>query len=64
MDESKVHVFTSHFFTKLTESRSDDFEAAYSKVQHWTRNVDLFKKKFVLVPVVEDMHWSLACLCN
>ncbi|CAN0435907.1 unnamed protein product, partial [Hapterophycus canaliculatus] len=40
------------------------FQAAYSKVQHWTRNVDLFSKKFVFVPVVEDMHWSLACLCN
>lgn len=39
-------------------------QVAYAKVQHWTRNVDLFSKKFVLVPVVEDMHWSLAVLTN
>ncbi|CAN0018782.1 unnamed protein product, partial [Scytosiphon promiscuus] len=64
MDDDKVHVFTSHFFTKLTENKLQHFDAAYRKVQHWTRNVDLFTKKFVFVPVVEDMHWSLACLCN
>lgn len=39
-------------------------QAAYSKVQYWTRNVDLFSKKFVFVPVVENMHWSLACIAN
>ncbi|CAM9784990.1 unnamed protein product [Pylaiella littoralis] len=64
IDQEMVHIFTSHFFTKLTENHIRNFSTAYSKVQHWTRNVDLFKKKFVLVPVVQDMHWSLACLCN
>lgn len=33
-------------------------------VQTWSSKVDLFCKKFVFVPVVEDMHWSLACVCN
>eukprot|EP00903_Cladosiphon_okamuranus_P020870 g19165.t1 len=65
MDDGKVHIFTSHFFTKLTEGgNSCSFDESYRKVQHWARNVDLFSKKFVFVPVVEDMHWSLACLCN
>eukprot|EP00904_Undaria_pinnatifida_P005284 jgi/Undpi1/1886/HiC_scaffold_12.g05273.m1 len=64
MDAEKVHVFSSHFFTKLTEGRLTNFDAAYSKVQYWTRNVDLFSKKFVFVPVVENMHWSLACIAN
>ncbi|CAN0223242.1 unnamed protein product, partial [Ectocarpus fasciculatus] len=51
-------------FSAIVRACRSSCQAAYSKVQHWTRNVDLFKKKFVLVPVVEDMHWSLACLCN
>lgn len=39
-------------------------QAAFSKVRHWTRNVDIFTKKFVIVPVVSDMHWSVAVLAN
>ena len=26
--------------------------------------VDVFVKKFILVPVVEDLHWSLAIVCH
>ncbi|CAN0272400.1 unnamed protein product, partial [Scytosiphon promiscuus] len=37
---------------------------SYLKVQRWARNVDIFSKKFVFVPVVEVLHWSLACVCN
>lgn len=37
---------------------------AYKKVQHWSRNVDLFSKKFVFFPVVDNLHWSLACVAN
>ncbi|CAN0425074.1 unnamed protein product, partial [Ectocarpus sp. 13 AM-2016] len=37
---------------------------AYSSVERWSRGEDLFTKKFVFIPVVNDMHWSLACFCN
>ncbi|CAM9152576.1 unnamed protein product, partial [Ectocarpus sp. 6 AP-2014] len=64
MDEIKVHIFSSSFFTKLVEKDIDEFNAAYSGVKRWSRHVDLFSMKFVMVPVVEDEHWILACLCN
>ncbi|CAM9544602.1 unnamed protein product [Ascophyllum nodosum] len=64
MDGERIHILTSHFFTKLSETKLQNFAVAYSKVKQWSRNVDLFSKKFVFVPVVENMHWSLACLTN
>ncbi|CBJ32026.1 SUMO deconjugating cysteine peptidase Ulp2 [Ectocarpus siliculosus] len=64
MDETKVHIFSSSFFTKLVEKDIDEFNAAYGGVKRWSRHVDLFSMKFVMVPVVEDEHWRLACLCN
>ena len=33
-------------------------------MERWTRGVDVFAKKFLLVPVVEDLHWSLAIVCH
>uniref|UniRef100_A0A7S4A074 Ubiquitin-like protease family profile domain-containing protein n=1 Tax=Pelagomonas calceolata TaxID=35677 RepID=A0A7S4A074_9STRA len=53
---SAVHAFPSDFFTMLS--------AGNERVERWTRGVDVFAKKFLLVPVVEDLHWSLAIVCH
>ncbi|CAN0505937.1 unnamed protein product, partial [Ectocarpus sp. 12 AP-2014] len=52
------------FYTKLSERIFSDFDPAYSGVQCWYGGVDIFTKKFVAVPVVEDLHWTRSCLCN
>ena len=70
----------SHFFTKLRDGdslhplslysrgklKADSQEArsAHARVERWTHGVDVFAKKFLLVPVVEDLHWSLAIVCH
>ena len=62
----------SHFFTKLREGDSrgklkpdsEKAQRAHARVERWTRGVDVFAKKFLLVPVVEDLHWSLAIVCH
>ncbi|CAH0376337.1 unnamed protein product [Pelagomonas calceolata] len=71
-----VHAFSSttasHFFTKLREGDSrgklkpdsEKAQRAHARVERWTRGVDVFAKKFLLVPVVEDLHWSLAIVCH
>jgi len=67
-----VHVFSSDFFTRLTfgggrgelKADSDKARRAYARVEHFTRGVDVFAKKFLLVPVVMDQHWSLAIICH
>ena len=62
----------SHFFTKLREGDSrgklkpdsEKAQRAHARVERWTRGVDVFAKKFLLVPVCKDQHWSLAIICH
>jgi len=69
----QVHFFSSHFFTKLTKflarahgsrRRRDVVTGAYEQVRRWTKNFDLFSKRFVFIPIVEHLHWSLAVVAN
>ena len=57
--DSKFHFFTSHFFSRLSE---DGPEAVAS----WTRrkNINIFEKKFVFIPINKSMHWSLCLIVN
>ena len=67
-----VHAFPSDFYTMLRGDESfhnlkADREAAlraYARVERFTRGVDVFAKKFLLVPVFENQHWSLAIICH
>ena len=67
-----VHAFPSDWFTMLSAGNESgklkaDSEAAlraYARVERWTRDVDVFAKKYLLVPVFEDQHWSLAIVCH
>eukprot|EP00613_Pedinella_sp_CCMP2098_P064502 CAMPEP_0171990266 /NCGR_PEP_ID=MMETSP0993-20121228/276834_1 /TAXON_ID=483369 /ORGANISM="non described non described, Strain CCMP2098" /LENGTH=842 /DNA_ID=CAMNT_0012643269 /DNA_START=24 /DNA_END=2549 /DNA_ORIENTATION=+ len=42
----------------------DQETAAHAAVARWTKDLDVFSKKFVLVPIVEHLHWSMAIVCN
>jgi len=53
---SRVHVLTSHFYSTLEKKK-------YEGVQRWTKGVDIFSKDFILVPINDAMHWSLAIIC-
>ena len=35
----------------------------HEKVKNWTKNVDLFQKEFIFIPVNEDWHWFLVVIC-
>jgi len=56
---NNVHVFTTQFFTKLEDQGVD-------AVSSWTakKNLDIFEKKFILIPVNKDIHWSLFVVVN
>lgn len=53
-----VHCFSSHFFTTLMEDKKG--------VTKWTANkgINVFEKKFVFIPVNENLHWSLCVVIN
>lgn len=43
---------------KLTAS-----QRRHSRVEKWTKNVNLFEKDFVIIPINEQQHWFLAIIC-
>ncbi|GFH57133.1 hypothetical protein CTEN210_13609 [Chaetoceros tenuissimus] len=55
----QVHVFTTQFYTKLEQE-------GVESVVSWTakKNIDIFEKKYVFVPVNKDIHWSLLVIVN
>lgn len=52
--------FSSFFFGCLR--RKDPID--YPGVKGWTKNIDIFKKKFIFVPICDSYHWSLIIVAN
>ncbi|KAL3046670.1 hypothetical protein OYC64_004622 [Pagothenia borchgrevinki] len=48
----KVHFFNSFFYDKLRTN-------GYDGVKRWTKNVDIFQKDLLLIPIHLEVHWSL-----
>ncbi len=63
---SEVHVFTSHFFSKLSEVplRADKWEAVHAPVSRWSKSFNIWETQFLFIPIAEHLHWSLAVVCN
>uniref|UniRef100_A0ABM5EJL7 Sentrin-specific protease 3 n=2 Tax=Agamidae TaxID=81953 RepID=A0ABM5EJL7_9SAUR len=51
----KVHFFNSFFYDKLRTK-------GYEGVKRWTKNVDIFNKELLLIPIHLEVHWSLICV--
>jgi Ulp1 family protease len=57
-----VHFFSTLFYTRMEDLGPD-------AVQRWTaskrKNIDVFTKKFIFIPVNENnVHWSLCVVVN
>jgi sentrin-specific protease 7 len=59
MNDSDIHFFTSHFYTTLLNEGED-------AVMSWTskKNINVFQKKFIFIPINKDLHWSLCVIVN
>ncbi|KII86918.1 hypothetical protein PLICRDRAFT_273907 [Plicaturopsis crispa FD-325 SS-3] len=55
----QVHVFSSFFYKKLNKK---PYEEGFQSVRKWTSKFDLFKKKYLIVPINEHLHWYLAII--
>ncbi|XP_027489191.1 sentrin-specific protease 3-like, partial [Corapipo altera] len=51
----QVHFFNSFFYDKLRTR-------GYEGVQRWTKNVDIFGKELLLIPIHLEVHWSLVAV--
>ncbi|XP_057613312.1 sentrin-specific protease 2-like [Chionomys nivalis] len=47
-----LHAFSTFFYPKLKHG-------GYGAVKRWTRGINLFEKEIILVPIHQQVHWSL-----
>ncbi|GAB5369829.1 hypothetical protein AAMO2058_001440000 [Amorphochlora amoebiformis] len=58
------YAFSSFFFTKIRKAKTSTFPEFYNSVRRWTKNVNIFEKHYLLVPINEYEHWTLAVICH
>uniref|UniRef100_A0A1J3JAS1 Putative ubiquitin-like-specific protease 2A n=1 Tax=Noccaea caerulescens TaxID=107243 RepID=A0A1J3JAS1_NOCCA len=68
-ERGRFHFFNCFFFRKLAnldKGSPSTFggREAYQRVQKWTKNVDLFEKDYIFVPINFSFHWSLIIICH
>ncbi|XP_063235233.1 sentrin-specific protease 6-like [Bacillus rossius redtenbacheri] len=71
-DQSRTFIFSTFFYKRLTSPTSYAFESdpslspaekRHRRVKSWTKNVNLFEKDFIVIPINKDLHWFLAIVC-
>jgi len=55
--KSRFHIFNSQFYPLLLR----DIERCVNRVE---KDMQLFEKDLVFIPVCSDMHWRLVVICN
>ncbi|XP_055316050.1 sentrin-specific protease 6-like isoform X2 [Sitodiplosis mosellana] len=69
--EAKTHIFNTFFYEALSARPTSDSTSNFrnrahrrhERVEKWTKNVNLFEKDFVIVPINQSKHWFLAIIC-
>ncbi|GFR01106.1 hypothetical protein TNCT_391541 [Trichonephila clavata] len=66
-EREKTHLFNSFFFTSLTREvqggTTSMKERQHDLDKTWARNVDLFSKDYIVIPVNVRCHWYLVIVC-
>lgn len=71
---TRTHIFSQFFYKRLTTMQTRKTQAdrdgklsaaqrRHSRVEKWTKNVNLFDKDYVIIPINELQHWFLAIIC-
>lgn len=55
----QIHVFSPFFYKKL---KTPDPANGYAAVRTWTSKVDIFSKRYLVVPINEKAHWYLVVI--
>ncbi|KAK4263236.1 hypothetical protein QN277_028676 [Acacia crassicarpa] len=62
---SDYHFFNTYFYKKLKEAVSykrSDRDTFFAKFRRWWKGTNIFKKAYLLIPIHEDLHWSLVII--
>lgn len=60
-NQHRVHLFSSFFYKRWITTT--DVASRYEAVKKWSGGVNLFEKDFIIVPINEHLHWTLAIIC-
>lgn len=68
----KLYVFHSLFFSWFMDrvdnnggpKSPESFKAAHRDVSKTTKNIDIFSKDLLIIPINAHLHWTLAIVCN
>lgn len=60
-DQQRTHVFSSYFYKRLTSPQPAENNVPmtpaakrHARVQKWTKNVNIFEKDFIIIPINEQ----------
>lgn len=63
----KMHFFNTFFYETLMRpsgAKGGRRQINYKGVANWTKNIRLFKRDYIIVPVNENAHWYVMIICN
>ncbi|KAL1215843.1 putative ubiquitin-like-specific protease 2A [Cardamine amara subsp. amara] len=68
-ERGRFHFFNCFFFRKLANLDKGSPSTlggreAYQRVQKWTKNLNLFEKDYIFIPINCSFHWSLIIICH
>ncbi|KAF9962530.1 hypothetical protein BGZ72_003129 [Mortierella alpina] len=60
----QTYIFNSFFYQRLLAKPGKGMSTSYDAIKSWTNKIDIFSKKFIIVPIHENVHWYLAIITN
>lgn len=55
---SKLHLFNTFFYSKLKQLKTSTDD-----IRRWIKDVDIFDKDFLVIPICDQIHWFLIIIC-
>jgi len=74
--KSMIHMYSSYFYSRLkskprkknkhkhVDKTKTKAEQEYERVKSWTKKIDIFEKRMLIIPICEESHWYLVIVCN
>jgi hypothetical protein len=66
---SKVHVFSSYFYTRISDLVAPGQKSTHAfrlnlweNLKRWIKNVDIWKQDILLIPINGSLHWSVVAV--
>lgn len=67
----KTYIFDTFFYENYSRDIHIDLPNGtsestyrYERIKNWTKNVDLFKKEYIVVPINMKSHWFVVIICH